>query len=93
MNRLARIAGILSFVLYLSSGTPGVAMSVDLTVMTQNLYIGANGDPVLASPSPETVAAALDSIAANNFPARAGAIATEAAGAGGPLLIGCRRLI
>ncbi len=63
-------------------------MPVDLTVMTQNVYIGADGDPVLASPSPETVAAALDSIAANNFPARAGAIATEAAGAGGPLLIG-----
>jgi endonuclease/exonuclease/phosphatase family metal-dependent hydrolase len=88
MNRLARIAGILSFLLYLSSGTPGVAMPVDLTVMTQNVYIGANGDPVLASPSPETIAAALDSIAKNNFQARAGAIATEAAGAGGPLLIG-----
>ena len=88
MNRLARIAGVVSFLLYLSSGTAGFAMPVDLTVMTQNVYIGADGAPVLASPSPETIAAALASIAANNFPARAGAIAKEAADAGGPLLIG-----
>jgi len=63
-------------------------MPVDLTVMTQNVYIGADGAPVLASPSPETIAAALDSIAKNNFQTRARAIATEAVGAGGPLLIG-----
>ena len=88
MNRLARVAGVVSFLLYLSSGTAGFAMPVDLTVMTQNVYIGADGAPVLASPSPETIAAALASIAANNFPARAGAIAKEAADAGGPLLIG-----
>jgi endonuclease/exonuclease/phosphatase family metal-dependent hydrolase len=88
MNRLARVASILSFLLCLSVGPPAGAMPVDLTVMTQNLYIGANTDPVLASPNPVTLAAALDSIVKNNFPARAGAIATEAASAGGPLLIG-----
>jgi endonuclease/exonuclease/phosphatase family metal-dependent hydrolase len=88
MNRLARTAGILSFLLYLSSGPPAGAMPVDLRVMTQNLYIGADTAPVLASPDPTTLAAALDSIVKNNFPARAGAIATEAASAGGPALIG-----
>jgi endonuclease/exonuclease/phosphatase family metal-dependent hydrolase len=88
MNRLARTAGILSFLLYLSSGPPAGGMPVDLRVMTQNLYIGADTAPVLASPDPTTLAAALDSIVKNNFPARAGAIATEAASAGGPALIG-----
>jgi endonuclease/exonuclease/phosphatase family metal-dependent hydrolase len=67
---------------------PAGAVPVDLTVMTQNLYIGTNTDAVLASPDPTTLTAALNSIVANNFPARAGAIATEAANAGGPALIG-----
>jgi endonuclease/exonuclease/phosphatase family metal-dependent hydrolase len=88
VNRLARAAGILSLLLYLSSGPPAGATPVDLTVMTQNLYIGANTDAVLASPNATTLQAALDSIVANNFSARAGAIATEAASAGGPALIG-----
>jgi endonuclease/exonuclease/phosphatase family metal-dependent hydrolase len=56
--------------------------------MTQNLYIGADTTPVLLSPDLGTAAAAFDSVVANNFPARAGAIADEAAKAGGPLLIG-----
>jgi endonuclease/exonuclease/phosphatase family metal-dependent hydrolase len=88
MNRLARVAGILSFLLYLSSGPPAGATPVELTVMTQNLYLGANTDAVLASPSAMTLQAALDSIVANKFSVRAGAIATEAANAGGPALIG-----
>jgi endonuclease/exonuclease/phosphatase family metal-dependent hydrolase len=88
MNRLARAAGILSLLLYLSSGPPVGAAPVDLTVMTQNLYLGANTDAVLASPNEMTLQAALNSILANNFLARAGAIATEAASAGGPALIG-----
>jgi hypothetical protein len=78
MNRLARVAGILSFLLYLSSGPPAGATPVELTVMTQNLYLGANTDAVLASPSAMTLQAALDSIVANKFSVRAGAIATEA---------------
>ena len=88
MNRLGQLTVVLPFLLYLSSGTPAGAMPVDLTVMTQNLYLGANTDAVLASPNAMTLQAALDSIVANNFTARAGAIATEAASAGGPTLIG-----
>ena len=88
MNRLGRLTGVAPFLLYLSLGTPACAVPVDLTVMSQNLYIGANTDALLASPDPATAAAAFASVVANNFPARAGAIATEADGAGGPLLIG-----
>src|ERR1700757_2949740 len=44
MNRLARAASIMSLLLYLSSGSPAGATPVDLTVMTQNLYLGANTD-------------------------------------------------
>ena len=42
----------------------------------------------MASPNEATLTAALNSIVANKFPTRAGEIAKEAAGAGGPLLIG-----
>jgi endonuclease/exonuclease/phosphatase family metal-dependent hydrolase len=56
--------------------------------MTQNLYVGADATAVLEDPSPATITAAYNSVVANNFPARAAAIATEAANAGGPLLIG-----
>jgi len=88
MNRLARAASILSLLVYLSSAPPTGATPVDLTVMTQNLYLGANTDAVLASPNEATLTADLNSIVANKFPTRAGEIAKEAAGAGGPLLIG-----
>src|SRR5947208_3395369 len=44
--------GVLPFLLYLLSGMPAGAVPVDLTVMTQNLYIGTNTDAVLASPDP-----------------------------------------
>ena len=75
MNRLARAASILSLLVYLSSGPPAGATPVDLTVMTQNLYLGANTDAVLASPNEATLTAALNSIVANKFPTRAGEIA------------------
>ena len=88
MNRLGRLTAVVPFLLYLSSGTPAGAVPVDLTVMSQNLYIGANTDALLASPDPATAAAAFASVVANNFPKRADAIAIEAASAGGPLLIG-----
>ena len=65
-----------------------IAAPLDITVMTQNLYIGADTTSVLLSPNVETAAAAFDFAVANNFPARAGAIADEVASAGGPLLIG-----
>src|SRR5689334_22307492 len=70
---------------------PGITASaapVEIPVMTQNLYLGVNPDPVIANPTLGTIQAAFNSILANNFPARAAAIASEAASAGGPLLIG-----
>jgi hypothetical protein len=60
--------------------------------MTQNLYTGADTNPILmAATIPDlqnAIIAAAESVLANNFPARAAAIAAEAAKAGGPLLIG-----
>ena len=56
--------------------------------MSQNLYVGADPTSILMSPDSATIAAAFASFVANNFPARAGAIASEAASSGGPLLIG-----
>jgi endonuclease/exonuclease/phosphatase family metal-dependent hydrolase len=60
--------------------------------MTQNLYLGANTDPLFAAKTlPELQTAivnAANSVNASNFPLRATAIAAEAANAGGPLLIG-----
>jgi hypothetical protein len=60
--------------------------------MTQNLYTDADTNPILmAATIPDlqnTVKAAAQSVIDNNFPARAAAIAAEAAKAGGPLLIG-----
>jgi endonuclease/exonuclease/phosphatase family metal-dependent hydrolase len=64
------------------------AAPVGLTVMTQNLYVGADADAVFSNPTPDTIAAAFQSVLLNNFPARAVAIAAEAAHSGGPLLIG-----
>lgn len=65
-----------------------VASAAPITVMSQNLYVGADADAVISNPTPATVEAAFQSVLANNFPARANAIAAEAAHAGGPLLIG-----
>jgi endonuclease/exonuclease/phosphatase family metal-dependent hydrolase len=82
------IPAILPVFLWLSLGFEASAAPIGLTVMTQNLYVGADTDPVLRNPTPEVIAAAFQSVVANNFPARAAAIAAEAASAGGPLLIG-----
>jgi len=65
-----------------------VVSAAPITVMSQNLYVGADADAVISNPTPATVEAAFQSVLANNFPARANAIAAEAARAGGPLLIG-----
>jgi endonuclease/exonuclease/phosphatase family metal-dependent hydrolase len=90
MSKVTRrvLAVLMPALLCLSPGREPGAAPIDLTVMTQNLYVGANAGPVLSNPSPDTIAAAFQSVVANNFPARAGAIAREAASAGGPLLIG-----
>lgn len=76
----------LSLCLWFEEGAS--AAPLDFEVMTQNLYLGADATPVLTNPTPATIAAAFQSVVANNFPARAGAMASEAASAGGPLLIG-----
>jgi len=78
----------LSFVFSIGSIDAAVATPLDITVMTQNLYIGADTLPLLQSPDPVTLQTVIQSIVANDFPARAGAIANEAVQAGGPLLIG-----
>jgi endonuclease/exonuclease/phosphatase family metal-dependent hydrolase len=83
-----RLVGGLSILLCFWVGNQASAAPIDIEVMTQNLYLGADATPVLQNPSPATITAAFNSVIANNFPARAAAIASEAANAGGPLLIG-----
>ena len=94
MARSARrvLTVLLPVFLFLLPGRQAGAGSVDITVMTQNLYVGADTDPILAASTPTALQAAIQaaaqSVVDNNFPARAAAIASEAASAGGPLLIG-----
>jgi endonuclease/exonuclease/phosphatase family metal-dependent hydrolase len=88
MNIGHRLLVGLSLSLCLWVGNQARAAPVDIEVMTQNLYVGADTTPVLQNPTPATIAAAYNSVLANNFQARAAAIASEAANAGGPLLIG-----
>jgi endonuclease/exonuclease/phosphatase family metal-dependent hydrolase len=83
----AALSTFLPLLCCLCAGEAG-AGPIDIPVMSQNLYVGADATPLLANPSPANVAAAFQSVIANNFPARAAAIAAEAASAGGPLLIG-----
>ncbi len=57
------------------------AKAQELTVMTRNLYVGADFMPVIAAKTPEEFAAAVQAtigkIAASNFPERAQALAAE----------------
>jgi hypothetical protein len=82
----------LPVLLYLSPGRPAAAGAIEITVITQNLYTGADTDPIIMAASipalQNAIKVATQSVIANNFPARAAAIAAEAAKAGGPLLIG-----
>ncbi len=59
----------------------GSAKSQELTVMTRNLYLGADLAPLVAAQTPEAflaaAQAALVQVAANNFPERAQALAAE----------------
>jgi hypothetical protein len=61
------------------------------TVMTRNLYLGADLDPVIGAPAPQLVpvlaAQVWAEVQATNFPARAGALADEIAHAA-PHLVG-----
>jgi hypothetical protein len=87
LNRLPSLAVLLAAICF-SPGLKASAAPIEIPVMTQNLYVWADATPVLANPTPATIKAAFNSVLANNFPARAAAIASEAASAGGPLLIG-----
>ena len=93
MSRISRrvLVSALPF-LFLLAGTAVRAEPVQVTVMTQNLYVGAETRPILEAQDPATalIAAgeAVQDVILNNFPVRAGAIATEVQNAGAPLLIG-----
>ncbi len=87
LNRRPFFAVLLAAVWFLL-GIKASAAPIEVPVMTQNLYVGADATPVLANPTPAAIQAAFNLVLANNFPARAAAIASEAASAGGPLLIG-----
>jgi len=81
-----------SALLMLPAVTLKAAEPIDVRVMTQNLYLGADTTSILmATTLPklvDAINAAAASVVANNFPARATAIANEIASAGGPLLVG-----
>ena len=81
-----------ALLLHLSLGPGARAAPLELTVMTQNLYLGADTKPILQATTPAAlqtaIQAAAQSVVLNNFPLRATAIAGEAASARGPLLIG-----
>ena len=90
-NRRA-LAAFLLLSLYLLSRTRAEAGSLNVTAMTQNLYVGADTTPILTATTlselQTAITVAAQSVIDNNFPKRAAAIAAEAASVGGPLLIG-----
>mgnify|MGYP001827098782 CR=1 FL=1 len=72
------LAAFAAFVL-LVSGAALAGSKVDIHVMTQNQYLGANLDPIITAGSPEAVNAAviqaLIDVSNNNFPERVQALA------------------
>ena len=88
MLGLLPLAALLAIFLCLSPGSKAGATPVGLTVMTHNVYVGADADAVLSNPTLDTIAMLFQSVVRNDFPARAAAMARKAASAGGPLLVG-----
>ncbi|MBI2979254.1 MAG: endonuclease/exonuclease/phosphatase family protein [Chloroflexi bacterium] len=68
------------------------AAAVPITVMTRNLYFGADLSPVIASPTPANVEATFTKVNTTDFPARAGVLADEIAAAH-PHLIGLQEAV
>lgn len=69
------------FVFLLIPSVPRIAFAEELTVMTRNLYIGADLGPLLSAETTEDFIAAVQEVigqvTASNFPERAWEIATE----------------
>ena len=78
MKTNTTLAAFAAFVL-LVSGAALAGSKVDIHVMTQNQYLGANLDPIITAGSPEAVNAAviqaLIDVSNNNFPERVQALA------------------
>jgi hypothetical protein len=78
-KRLPYLLYLVIFILLATSAS--AAEKQNITLMTRNLYLGADLAPVLASQTPEeflsAAQAALAQVAANNFPERAKALAAE----------------
>ena len=85
MKRVAAAALLLFIVLTFGSATAGEARRAPLTVtvMTRNLYLGANLDRIVQAKSAQEAFAAVEAgwadVQTNNFPVRARAIAREIA--------------
>ena len=94
--RTIRVRGLCTIaavsVLFILPAVASMAQPIDVAVMTQNLYVGADTTPILAATTladlQKAILDAADSVVANKFPLRAEAIASEVASAGGPVLIG-----
>ena len=71
------------FLSLLMSMISSPAVAQEITVMTRNLYLGADLGPAIVAETPEeffsAAGAALGQVAANNFPERAWALAAEIA--------------
>jgi len=97
--RNIRVRGLFTIaaasILFILPAVASMTQLIDITVMTQNLYLGADTNPILKAPTisdlQKAILAAADSVSKNNFPLRAKAIASEVA-ARRPLLIGLQEI-
>jgi hypothetical protein len=67
LNCRSFFAVLVAFICVLPETKAGAA-PIEIPVITQNLYVGADADPVLANPTSATIQAAFNSVLANNFP-------------------------
>ena len=62
VSQFRRTASGAALSLCLWVGNHAGAAPIDIEVMTQNLYVGADATPVLQNPSPATITAAYNSL-------------------------------